>query len=133
MSCVRGEVSESGGTETSITIRDSSQTPVFEGRPIAMVKEKSSAILPGRSAPAAEITNESFQDEGPTEKAESQKLQARTLEGNTAPHCKQVFVTGKFCAADASTPVRRERSKNTIYLKMSSRQNRGMVTKETAG
>ncbi|GAC1621207.1 MAG: hypothetical protein PVS2B2_11690 [Candidatus Acidiferrum sp.] len=35
----------------------------------------------------------------------SQNLQARTLEGNTAPHCKQVFVTGVFCAADASTPV----------------------------
>ena len=92
---------------------------------------------PGSSLTArlsvAERPKESFQDEGPTEKAESQKLQARTLEGNTAPHCKQVFVTGKFCAADASTPVRRERSKNTIYLKMSSRQNRGIVTQETAG
>src|SRR6266576_7333472 len=81
----------------------------------------------------AEMPKESFQDEGSTEKAESQKLQAPTLEGNTAPHCKQVFVTGKFCAADASTPVRREHSKNTIYLKMSSRQNRGIVTQETAG
>jgi hypothetical protein len=32
--------------------------------------------------------------EGPTEKDESQKLQARMLDGNTAPHCKQVLVTG---------------------------------------
>jgi hypothetical protein len=36
----------------------------------------------------------------------SQKVQARTLEGSTAPHCKQVLVTGEFCAADAHTPVR---------------------------
>src|SRR6267154_4467963 len=78
----------------------------------------------------AEVPKESFQDEGPTEKAESQKLQARTLEGNTAPHCKQVFVTGKFFAADASTPVRREGSKNTINLKRSNRQKRGKRTQE---
>jgi len=50
------------------------------------------------------------------EKDESQKLQARTLEGNTAPHCEHVFVTGKFCAADASTPVRRELFENSIRL-----------------
>jgi hypothetical protein len=37
---------------------------------------------------------------------ESQKRQAYTPEGNTAPHCKQVLVTGCFCAADASTPVK---------------------------
>jgi len=43
---------------------------------------------------------------------DSQKLQARTLEGCTAPHCKHVFVTGRFCAADASTPVRREPAKD---------------------
>jgi len=30
------------------------------------------------------------------EKDESQKLQARTLDGSTAPHCKHVFVTGEF-------------------------------------
>jgi hypothetical protein len=36
----------------------------------------------------------------------SQKLQARALEGSTAPHSKQVLVTGRFCAADAHTPVR---------------------------
>jgi hypothetical protein len=52
----------------------------------------------------------SSQEEVQTEKDESQKVQARTLDGNTAPHCEQVFVTGKFCAADASTPVRREHS-----------------------
>ena len=28
------------------------------------------------------------------------------LEGSTAPHCKQVLVTGEFCAADAHTPAR---------------------------
>jgi hypothetical protein len=48
-----------------------------------------------------------------TEKDESQKWQARILDGNIAPHCKHVFVTGKFCAADASTPVRREHSNNS--------------------
>jgi hypothetical protein len=52
------------------------------------------------------------------EKDESQKWQARILAGNIAPHCKHVFVTGKFCAADASTPVRRERSKNTTHHKV---------------
>jgi len=30
------------------------------------------------------------------EKDESQKLQARTLDGNTAPRCKHVFVTVSF-------------------------------------
>jgi hypothetical protein len=40
-----------------------------------------------------------------TLKLESQKLQARTFDGSTQPHCKHVFVTGAFCAADASTPV----------------------------
>jgi hypothetical protein len=45
---------------------------------------------------------------------ESQKSQTRTLEGSIAPHCKHVFVTGAFCAADASTPVRREPPKNII-------------------
>jgi hypothetical protein len=45
-------------------------------------------------------------DEISTLKLESQKLQARALDGSTQPHCKHVFVTGAFCAADASTPVR---------------------------
>jgi hypothetical protein len=40
------------------------------------------------------------------DKDESQKLQTRTLDECTAPHCKHVFVTGAFCAADACTPVR---------------------------
>jgi hypothetical protein len=61
-----------------------------------------------------EISEGSSQVEGPTENDESQKLQARTLDGNTAPHCEQVFVTDEFCAADASTPVRREHSENSI-------------------
>jgi len=42
------------------------------------------------------------------ENDESQKLQARMLDGSTAPHCEHVFVTGAFCAADAPTPVRSE-------------------------
>src|ERR1700759_4554548 len=45
-------------------------------------------------------------DEVSTLKLESQKLQARAFDGSTQPHCKHVFVTGAFCAADASTPVR---------------------------
>jgi hypothetical protein len=53
-----------------------------------------------------ESSDGSSQEEEPTEKAESQKLQARTLDSSTAPHCEHVFVTGKFCAADASTPVK---------------------------
>jgi hypothetical protein len=47
-------------------------------------------------------------------KEESQKLQARTLDGSTAPHCKHVFVTGNFCAADARTPVRSEPDESNI-------------------
>ena len=30
----------------------------------------------------------------PTEKDESQNVQARTLNGKIAPHCEHVFVTG---------------------------------------
>ncbi len=45
---------------------------------------------------------------------ESQKLQTRSLEGCTAPHCKHVFVTGAFCAADASTPARSDRSNHSM-------------------
>src|SRR6266446_9969042 len=71
-----------------------------------------------------ETLEESSQAEGPTEKDESQKSQARTLEGNTAPHCEHVFVTDEFCAADASTPVRREHSYNTIRLNIKEAKNR---------
>jgi hypothetical protein len=45
---------------------------------------------------------------------EPQKRQADMPEGNIAPHCKQVLVTGCFCAADASTPARRERAQNNM-------------------
>jgi hypothetical protein len=47
-------------------------------------------------------------------------LQTRMLESNTAPHCRHVFVTGRFCAADASTPVRRELVQDSMALKKSS-------------
>ena len=60
------------------------------------------------------------------EKDESQKLQARTLDGNTAPHCKHVFVTGEFCAADARTPVRSEPEQNTTEEKTRKRELEGM-------
>jgi hypothetical protein len=59
-------------------------------------------------------------DEASTLKLESQKLQARAFDGSTQPHCKHVFVTGVFCAADASTPVRRERYENTTTNKKAS-------------
>jgi hypothetical protein len=36
----------------------------------------------------------SSEEEKSAENEDSQKLQFRTLEGSTAPHCKQVFVTG---------------------------------------
>ena len=62
-------------------------------------------------------------DEKSTEKEESQKLQARMLEGSTAPQCKQVFVTGRFCAADASTPVRREPDQANMRWKDPSGKN----------
>ena len=42
----------------------------------------------------AEFPESSSQEGTPTEKDESQKLQARTLDGNIAPHCEHVFVTG---------------------------------------
>jgi hypothetical protein len=74
----------------------------------------------------AEMSETSSEEEGPTEKDESQKGQARTLDGNTAPHCEHVFVTGKFCAADASTPVRREHFKNSMHLKCQSDKGEGV-------
>src|SRR5262249_55759299 len=55
-----------------------------------------------------------------TIKVESQKLQTRTLDCCTAPHCRHVFVTGRFCAADASTPVRRELLQDTTDAKKAS-------------
>ena len=57
---------------------------------------------------------------------ESQKLQARTLDGSTAPHCEHVFVTGAFCAADAPTPVRSEPAKNSTREKQTKAGLRGM-------
>jgi hypothetical protein len=63
------------------------------------------------------VAEDSSVKEKPTENDESQKWQTRTLDGNTAPHCEHVFVTGKFCAADASTPARREHSENSMRLK----------------
>src|SRR5262249_34690752 len=47
---------------------------------------------------------------------DSQKLQVRALDGSTAPHCKHVFVTGAFCAADACTPARSDLEQNTTQL-----------------
>ncbi|OLC28994.1 MAG: hypothetical protein AUI91_01500 [Acidobacteria bacterium 13_1_40CM_3_56_11] len=73
-----------------------------------------------------ETFEESSQADGPTEKDESQKLQARTLEGNTAPHCEHVFVTDEFCAADASTPVRREHFENNMHLKCQAGKKEGL-------
>jgi hypothetical protein len=52
-----------------------------------------------------------------TLKLESQKLQARAFDGSTQPHCKHVFVTGAFCAADASTPVRSDDGRITLLMK----------------
>jgi len=57
---------------------------------------------------------------------ESQKLQARTLDGSTAPHCEHVFVTGAFCAADAPTPVRSEPGKNSTRENKQRQGLRGM-------
>ena len=74
----------------------------------------------------AEMPENPSQEEVPTEKDESQKGQARTPDGNTAPHCEHVFVTGKFCAADASTPVRREHFKNSIHLKCQADKGEGV-------
>ena len=67
-----------------------------------------SAISP-RARGAASFSTE----ENSVEKFESQKLQARKLDGSIAPHCEHVVVTGGFCAADASTPVRREYFEDT--------------------
>jgi len=63
-------------------------------------------------------------DEASTLKLESQKLHARAFDGSTQPHCKHVVVTGVFCAADASTPVRRERDENTITREKASEECR---------
>jgi hypothetical protein len=47
------------------------------------------------TVPAVPDTGSSDQEPS-VENEESQKLQARTLEASTAPHCKHVFVTGVF-------------------------------------
>jgi hypothetical protein len=57
-------------------------------------------------------------DEVSTLKLDSQKLQARAFDGSTQPHCKHVFVTGAFCAADASTPVRSDVCRITLLTEM---------------
>jgi hypothetical protein len=57
---------------------------------------------------------------------ESQKSQTRTLEGSIAPHCKHVFVTGAFCAADASTPVRSEPPKDIIQSESQAEIEKGV-------
>jgi len=54
------------------------------------------------------------------------------LEGSTAPHCRHVFVTGCFCAADASTPVRRERLENSTKAEKSSLHWREEVANQSA-
>jgi hypothetical protein len=74
----------------------------------------------GRDAPC------SSNEDGSVGRLESQKLHARTLDGSTAPHCKHVFVTGAFCAADASTPARRERIKIPPLAKVKQRFNATM-------
>src|SRR6202022_3108866 len=47
-------------------------------------------ISPARIAGASSISGSS------EENTESQKSQTRALDASTAPHCKQVFVTGRF-------------------------------------
>jgi len=66
-----------------------------------MTASRSNESMPAEAKPAFDarfdavgMSEGSSQIEGPTEKDESQKLQARTPEGNTAPHCEQVLVTG---------------------------------------
>lgn len=68
--------------------------------------------------------------EKPTEKEESQKSQTRTPEGNIAPHCEHVLVTGKFCAADASTPVRREPPETTTCEKYQASKRQSLSRKK---
>ena len=80
-----------------------------------------------------ETSDASSQEEVSTEKDESQKLPAPTVDNYTAPHCEHVFVTDEFCAADASTPVRREHSGEYHAPEMSSTQKKDIVAKETAG
>ena len=70
--------------------------------------------------------------EKPTEKEESQNWQTRVPAGNTAPHCKHVFVTVSF-ALRTHSPVRREPTQNSTAPGMSSRKSRTPVTKEALG
>ena len=92
--------------------------------------ERSIAARPGSAFVAsfsfAERSDGSSQEVVSTEKDESQKLQARTVDSSTAPHCEHVFVTGKFCAADASTPVRREHFEYTMHLKCQADKGAGL-------
>src|ERR1700732_3332614 len=80
----------------------------------------------------ASDTRSSSREDGSARKWESQKLQARTLEGSTQPHCGHVFVTGGFCAADASTPVRRERFEVTTEVRKSRRDLNTDVANQAA-
>jgi len=53
------------------------------------------AVLAGSPPTGSALREAGFSDqELSVEKDESQKLQARTLDASTAPHCKHVFVTG---------------------------------------
>jgi hypothetical protein len=52
-------------------------------------------VLAGSPPKGSALREAGFSDqELSVEKDESQKLQARTLDASTAPHCKHVFVTG---------------------------------------
>src|SRR6266403_1413982 len=53
--------------------------------------------------------------------------------GSTAPHCKHVLVTGKFCAADASTPARREHYKISTPRRSAQYQNEFVAKEIPAG
>src|SRR3954469_4619926 len=60
-------------------------------------------------AVAASVAEKSSGGEFSVVNEESQKLQARTLYGSTAPHCEQVFVTGvlrcgRFHSGEEGTP-----------------------------
>jgi len=48
----------------------------------------------GLAFPRGLTPESSSEEEKSTENEESQKLQTPALDGSTAPHCKQVLVTG---------------------------------------
>src|SRR5690348_11881873 len=61
------------------------------------------------------------------DRVDSQKLHTRTFEGSTAPHCKHVFVTGAFCAADACTPARSDPTQNSSSVEMNNKKLNAML------